>query len=126
VSLIQFRNRLGEPHFLSDLPCKNTHVFSHQVTIYAVADFHRVYSRPWASNAAMGPADPTQPEVWRRFPMLRSAQAWVATLGPGDVLRMPDRCFHRFHYLEPTVRWCGSITQRRERRAREHVYPKPG
>jgi virulence-associated protein VapD len=102
-----------------------------EVTIYTVDDFHRLYIRPWQTNSLIGSKHPLDAWTIERFPALVGSQPYQAVLKPGDVLRMPDRCFHFFKYLEPTlaVNWFFSPDKIRTfaklRDAFERLLPSP-
>ena len=78
-----------------------------EAVIYPPSEQNYLYIRPYNGNSLLGAMDPLDPQTRAQFPALGNAQAYHATLRPGDVLYMPDRCYHYFRYTQSSfaVNW---------------------
>ena len=69
-----------------------------EAIILTAEDMPAAYTRPYDRNSLLGSRSPLDDDTRAQFPALRFARTYHAILKAGDILRMPDRCFHSFRY----------------------------
>lgn len=77
-------------------------VSSRKVVLFTVDESRNIYKKPFISDSWMNLSKSLN-KTAEKFPLLRNARGYEVTIRPGEMLYMPEQCWHCVVYIEPSA-----------------------